>query len=88
MEQTNIKKEELENKEKDILEEIEEIMIEELRFYSDKGKTIVGKQQRLLITDRMCKSANVVLATENLKERRYMNRTDRKDLIRKTENKK
>jgi hypothetical protein len=63
-------------------------MMQELRFYSNKDTSNVGKQQRLLITDRMCKSANVVLATENLKERRYMNRTERKDLIRKTENKK
>lgn len=69
----------------DVLEEIEKIMLEELKFYSSKENTVYNKSQRLNITDRMCKSANVVLATENLKERRFMNRTDRKDLIRKTQ---
>ena len=65
------------------LEEIEKIMLEEVKFYSDKETTNVHKSQRLNITDRMVKSANVVLAVENLKERRYMNRTERKSELRK-----
>ena len=70
---------------KDVLQEIEDIMLEEIRYYANKEQTVNAKSQRLNITDRMCKSANVILATENLKERRFMNRTERKDLIRKTE---
>lgn len=69
----------------DTLEEIENIMLEELRYYANDKYTNTAKSQRLNITDRMCKSANVVLATENLKERRFMNRTERKDLTRKIE---
>lgn len=66
------------NNEKNFLEEIENIMMEELRFYEDKDKTINAKSQRLSITDRMVKSANIILGVENLKERQYMNRTERK----------
>ena len=72
----------LENQ-KDVLEEIEEIMLEEVRFYSDKTTTNSSKTQRLNITDRMVKSVNVIVAVENLKERRYMNRTERKEAVRK-----
>ena len=72
----------LENQ-KDVLEEIEEIMLEEVRFYSDKKTTNSSKTQRLNITDRMVKSVNVIVAVENLKERRYMNRTERKEAVRK-----
>lgn len=66
------------------LEEVETIMMEELRFYQDKEKTINAKAQRLATTDRICKAANVVLAIENLKERRKMNKTDRMSEVRKT----
>jgi len=77
---------EIQNENKvDTLEEIEKIMLEELRYYANDNYTNTAKSQRLNITDRMCKSANVVLATENLKERRFMNRTERKDLTRKIE---
>ena len=75
----------MEEEKKDALEEIESIMLEELRFYANKEINMSPKATRLNITDRMCKSANVILATENLKERRFMNRTERKDLLRKTE---
>lgn len=66
------------------LEEIEKIMLEELRFYANKENNISAKATRLSVTDRMCKSANVILATENLKERRFMNRTERKSELRKS----
>lgn len=65
------------------LDEIEQIMLEELRFYSNKDNNISAKATRLNVTDKMCKSANVILATENLKERRFMNRTERKSELRK-----
>lgn len=73
------------NENQNPLDEIEAIMLEELRYYSNKEMTINAKATRLNVTDRMCKSANVILATENLKERRFMNRTERKDLNRKIE---
>lgn len=86
MEKDINKTEELEKENKeDSLNEVERIMLEELRFYSNKENNNASKVARLNITDRMCKSANVVLATENLKERRFMNRTERKDLNRKIE---
>lgn len=62
----------------EILTEIETIMLEEIKYYANKEQTINAKSQRLNVTDRMVKSCNVVLAVENLKERKYMNRTERK----------
>lgn len=67
----------------EILTEIETIMLEEIKYYADKEHTINAKSQRLNVTDRMVKSCNVVLAVENLKERKYMNRTERKKETRK-----
>ncbi len=60
------------------LEQVEQMLFDEMVFYSDKDKTINAKQQRLNVTDRICKLANGILATENLKERKYMNRTERR----------
>lgn len=62
----------------DALDKVEQIMLEELEFYSNKDNTYLEKTKRLNITDRMVKSANAILSVENLKERRYMNRTERK----------
>lgn len=83
----------MENKEKlveiktntteNILEEINNVMLEEIRFYANKNQTISNKSARLNVTDRIAKSAGVILAVENLKERRFMNRTERKSEIRK-----
>lgn len=67
----------------EILGEIERVMLEEIQYYNNKEQTINAKSQRLNVTDRIVKSANVVLAVENLKERRYMNRTNRKEAVRK-----
>ena len=67
----------------EILTEIETIMLEEIKYYANKEQTINAKSQRLNVTDRMVKSCNVVLAVENLKERKYMNRTERKKETRK-----
>ena len=67
----------------EILTEIETIMLDEIKYYADKDQTINAKSQRLNVTDRMVKSCNVVLAVENLKERKYMNRTERKKETRK-----
>lgn len=72
----------LENK-KDVLDEIEQIVLDEVKFYSDKTTTNAHKSQRLTITDRMVKTVNIIVAIENLKERRYMNRTERKEAVRK-----
>ena len=71
------------NETENILEEINTIMLEEMRFYANKNQTISNKASRLNITDRIAKSAGVILAVENLKERRFMNRTERKSEIRK-----
>lgn len=65
------------------LDEVEAIMLAELKYYENKDVTQIDKVKRLTITDRMVKSANAILAVENLKERRYMNRTDRKAELRK-----
>ena len=83
MENTNEKTTEVKSTEK-ILDEIEQIMLEEIKFYNSKEQTITSKSTRLNVTDRMVKSANVVLAVENLKERRFMNRTERKSELRKS----
>ena len=72
-------------KNKDILEDLERIMYEEVVYYSDRDKPVDTKmQKRLIVTDRMVKSASVIMAIENLKERRFMNRTERKSELRKT----
>lgn len=71
----------------EILGEIERVMLEEIQYYNNKDQTINAKSQRLNVTDRIVKSANVVLAVENLKERRYMNRTNRKEAVRKAKQK-
>lgn len=69
-----------ENK-KDILEEVEDAMRKELNFLSRvKGKATSSELQAI---DRLVKVSGIILATENLKERRYMNRTERKSEIRK-----
>lgn len=66
-----------------VLDELETMMLDELKFYTNKELTINAKAQRLAVTDRICKTANVIIAVENLKERRYMNKTERKESIRK-----
>lgn len=69
-----------ENK-KDILEEVEDAMRKELNFLSNvRGKATCSELQAI---DRLVKVSGIILATENLKERRYMNRTERKSEIRK-----
>ena len=68
-------------KEKDVLDEIEEIMMKEVRFLSEQGSKATNQQLQTM--DRIVKGAGVVLAVENLKERKYMNRTNRKSEIRK-----
>lgn len=69
-----------ENK-KDILDEVENAMLKELKFLSaSRGK---ATSQELQAIDRLVKVSGIILATENLKERRYMNRTGRKSEIRK-----
>lgn len=70
------------NENKNILDELENTMMEEIRHYA---KADVVSQTRYNKTDRMVKAANVVLAIENLKERQYMNRTNRRETIRKTQ---
>lgn len=74
------------NETENILEEINNVMLEEIRFYANKNQTISNKSARLNVTDRIAKSAGVILAVENLKERRFMNRTERRSEIRKTNN--
>ena len=77
----------MENKKKNttenILEKLEEVMLEEIDFYTSKETSTSSKSSRLNITDRIVKSAGTILAVENLKERRFMNRTERKSEIRK-----
>ena len=95
MEQENLKDEKVlekemnENQEKNnYLDTVEKMLFEEMKFYSGNNQTINAKNQRLQITDRICKLANGILATENLKERRKMNKTERMSEVRKTENSK
>lgn len=71
------------NTNKNPLDELEEMMLEEIRFYS---KTEVFNKSRMEKTDRMVKTANIILGVENLKERKYMNRTARKENERKINN--
>lgn len=82
MEEIKITNQNVENE--NILNELETMMLDELRYYANKELTINAKAQRLAVTDRICKTANVIIAVENLKERQYMNRTERKESIRKT----
>ena len=65
-------------KSENILDEIEKIMLEEIKLYKNKTLPSSVLSSRLNITDRIVKSANVILSVENLKERRYMNRTERR----------
>ena len=73
------------NTTENILERLEAVMLEEIDFYTNKETSISLKTSRLNVTDRIVKSAGTILAVENLKERRFMNRTERKDLTRKIE---
>lgn len=68
-----------------VLDEIEDVMLDEINFYRNKENGLSIKNARLNITDRIVKSATIILAVENLKERRYMNRTERKSEMRKLE---
>lgn len=69
-------------KESDTLDEVEEIMFEQVRALR-KGTSVTELQ--LQIVDRVVKGLGIILATENLKERRYMNRTNRKEAVRKAQ---
>lgn len=71
------------NTTENILERLEAVMLEEIDFYTNKDTSTSSKSSRLNITDRIVKSAGTILAVENLKERRFMNRTERKSEIRK-----
>ena len=71
------------NTTENILERLEAVMLEEIDFYTSKDTSTSSKSSRLNITDRIVKSAGTILAVENLKERRFMNRTERKSEIRK-----
>jgi hypothetical protein len=73
---------ELKEPEKDILDEVEDIMFQEVRFLHSVGAKATNQQ--LQTVDRIVKGFGVILAVENLKERRYMNRTDRRESVRKS----
>jgi hypothetical protein len=64
---------------KDILDEVEDIIMKEVRFLSEKGSSTTNQQ--LNTVDRIVKGCGVVLAVENLKERKYMNRTNRQESV-------
>ena len=70
---------------KDILDEVEEIIMKEVRFLSEMGSK--ASNQQLVTVDRIVKGCGVVLAVENLKERKYMNRTNRQESVRKSKKK-
>lgn len=72
----------LKESEKDILDEVEDIMFQEVRFLHSVGDKATSQQ--LQTVDRIVKGFGVILAVENLKERRYMNRTDRRESVRKS----
>ena len=67
-----------------ILEDTERLIFEELKSLSNDDD-IAKKLRRLPIADRKFKAATVIVSFENLKERKFMNRTARKDVTRKIE---
>ena len=48
-----------------VLDEIENVMLDEINFYRNKENGLSIKNARLNITDRIVKSANIILAVEN-----------------------
>lgn len=74
----------MENQKKDSLEELDEIVMKELRYYSETEGVINEARQHK--TDRMVKLINTKLGLENLRERKFMNRTERRESIRKANN--
>ena len=82
MKENEVKTIDNEEEKKDILDEVEDIMFQEVRFLHKVGAKATNQQ--LQTVDRIVKGFGVILAVENLKERRYMNRTDRKESIRKS----
>lgn len=71
---------EIEKNQNNLLQETEMILFNEMKFYSENESI---NQQRMNKTDRMVKMSNAILGFENLKERQYMNRTARKESVRK-----